>query len=219
MLDTLETCSSIELTPDPDSWWECRFLAMERVLKAGHLDWAQAILAEERTADAIAFGGPAARFRLDAIVAALANGKIKDVADQRGCLIDAAHPMTSVRWRSELLEPEGAHAASAQFNGAPASRPIPRPGFQAYANRCLSSMHEALAAGQLDFTEQMLGDDRTARLLALGTEANVAEVAMLRQRLSTRREHEAAMGGRGSLIDPDHWLSKMLGEKLPDPLP
>jgi hypothetical protein len=42
---------------------------------------------------------------------------------------------------------------------------------------------------------------------------------MLRQKLNARRGHEAAMGGPGSLIDPDHWLSKMLEEELPDPLP
>jgi hypothetical protein len=134
MLDTSVVCSRAELTPDPDSWSEFRFLAMEQVLEAGHLDWAQAMLANERTADAVAFGGPAARSRLVAIVAALADAQIREAAGGTGSLIDDAHPMTSVRRRSELVD-LGACATSAQGAEGPASRTIPPPGIPAYANR------------------------------------------------------------------------------------
>jgi hypothetical protein len=70
----------------------------------------------------------------------------------------------------------------------------------------LRGLEMLLEAGQLDWLEDMLDGPRTRRVIDLGDPHIDARIHAVRDNLAAARVREA-LGGPGSLIDPNHKLT------------
>lgn len=87
---------------------------------------------------------------------------------------------------------------------APAPDPFSWPEYEFRAHEM------ALEAGQLEILENMLQEPVVGRILALGDPRHAVRIQANREKLASAKRREANVGVPGSLIDPNHHLTKLI---------